>query len=513
MSNEIFSGDIALTTQGYLSCSKQKTAVQIKNDHGLALSGHSGSVRLICDSSNSLTIIGACTAHRFNTNIIGTRTAVNLTLSPQGPGIAVEPGKHLSLGGNPATRYTLDILGTPKTDSIESLTRWSTTEAVQHDYLEIANGTAGGQTFVPSINSVQRSNPAFATLRIYGSTNRNCDIKGDASAIAFGATLVDGGPLVNRTLFQWRNGSSPRGTSSVMELLPDNGYANLLIPNALNQKIKISGSSGDFSTVGKISCSQLTITSQSNENIVTILGNHGAFIKIDSNARIDCNNQPIKNFCIEPIAVLPQPGNVGRLIWDSTNSLLKIDTGTSFNIVGPTNYRQIFQSTADSNTISGKESALTPFDQLTILQARTVRPGDKLTISISGRINRFSNTSIALLGMIGNSIWHNDVSQIFNNSGGNCINAGWQIDCDIICRKIGEESLCITSSNCILPLKKGVTQTETPTTINDYRIFRDTLIFDGTIDNSIILFCQWGAGTNERDEITIENFSVALIRT
>jgi hypothetical protein len=55
------------------------------------------------------------------------------------------------------------------------------------------------------------------------------------------------------------------------------------------------------------------------------------------NSPLNFNNFPVENFRIENVTVLPLPGNAGRLVWDTTDNELYIDSETAVSITSTSN--------------------------------------------------------------------------------------------------------------------------------------------------------------------------------
>lgn len=338
ISRDVFTGDVSTTTQGYLNNSTPGLPVTVRDLQGLTIANADGSqtVNLQVTASSTLTIAGTINPTAVGTNSITTKGILNLSVGSRGAGVLLPSGQHLALGGVPDSRWTLDVIAAAQPGVAEAIQRWTVADATS-DYFEVANASNANGTFVPAFQAVQLSNAALAALRVYGTVAVANDIANDSCCVAFGAQQLGGALLVNKTLYQWRNGTGTRLATTMMEMIPSGSYADLIFPTAVAEKIRISGTTGNIAATGDIAAQGTgtflrTILNNgvSGQDIITAKNNGTIAFAVLNGGNTNFANNQATNFRVENIAT-PAAGHAGRLIIDGT--ILKYDDGSAFKTV------------------------------------------------------------------------------------------------------------------------------------------------------------------------------------
>lgn len=204
----------------------------------------------------------------------------------------------------------------------------------------------------------------------------------------------------------------------------------LKIVDALSGAVPFFNGTGQM-VVGNVGSSTQVLTGGSMPSFGSVTSSMvDASIIIASGANVftgnqDFGNHQALNFRAENVSSDPSPGNPGRLIWNTTSSLLKIDNGSTFNSVSE-NFRLYVSTTSDSSAIINT-NAPTFFNQQMTIPANAISAGSVIKLYAAGTVSNDSGTVILLLNTPGGSI--NLLSP--NGLGGGDL---WQADVTITCR-------------------------------------------------------------------------------
>ena len=506
-----FSGDLASTTQGYLSNSGSNKPVEIRDGQGLKLSNQTGLQSVLftvtgtsaLSLSGSLSISGTLAMDLMRTNSISTKTNTNLLLSPIGSGVLVPRGKSLALGGSPTAGTVLDVVA--QAGGTESFSRWGTSDC--DDRMEFSNCSSTAGKLSACISATQNSLDECA-LSFVSRMAPLTDVSSDTCAMRFTASLLDDSPLSNCTLFQWTNARGPRQTVSIMEMVRSSSGCDLVMPNALDERVRISGS-GSLSIAGDPAFDLLRVSSSQPGGSVLKFSVHDELV--------DFNFTPAHNFVVENAAGASPASRPGRLVWNTTQEVLMVDTGTVVKRVGPATIDQLDLTLTDSSTVTGGSTgappALTAFDQTVLITPTMLSTGTRISLCIDGSMSRETASTCRIVVALGSTVIYDDTCSAFSVTGGGLVDQPWSLEIDLTCRSGGTAGQLVSYGECMVPFERGDIPSQSQRTSKyDLKACKRSFTLDCTRAYDCSVSIQWGASSSSGDSAKMCTYDLAVAK-